>query len=378
VVVTCPGPDATEPVFGVQNMPSTDHDPSRRDQLTATWVELTIRLGVLGLLLYLSFILVRPFISIAIWSIVLTVALYPVYDWMVVQLGGRRRLAAVLLTILSLLIVIGPATWLALGLIESLRTLSERLDLSTLPLPPPPDTVKSWPVIGEPIYQYWDLASTNLRAALAKIAPQLKPFGSTLLHIAAEAGTGAVKFFVAIIVAGFLFSPGPKLVDAVRMFSRRLASGRGEEFVRLAGATIRAVSRGVIGISALQAFLAGLGLLVAGVSGVSLITSAVLILGIIQIGPSVIIIPVIIWSWTAMETSTALLFTAYMIPVSLLDNILRPLVMGRGLDTPMLIILLGVLGGTIAYGISGLFLGPIVLAVIWQLMVAWISERERA
>jgi predicted PurR-regulated permease PerM len=359
-------------------MPSTDHDPSRRDQLTATWVELTIRLGVLGLLLYLSFILVRPFISIAIWSIVLTVALYPVYDWMVVQLGGRRRLAAVLLTILSLLIVIGPATWLALGLIESLRTLSERLDLSTLPLPPPPDTVKSWPVIGEPIYQYWDLASTNLRAALAKIAPQLKPFGSTLLHIAAEAGTGAVKFFVAIIVAGFLFSPGPKLVDAVRMFSRRLASGRGEEFVRLAGATIRAVSRGVIGISALQAFLAGLGLLVAGVSGVSLITSAVLILGIIQIGPSVIIIPVIIWSWTAMETSTALLFTAYMIPVSLLDNILRPLVMGRGLDTPMLIILLGVLGGTIAYGISGLFLGPIVLAVIWQLMVAWISERERA
>ena len=359
-------------------MPSTDHDPSRRDQLTATWVELTIRLGVLGLLLYLSFILVRPFISIAIWSIVLTVALYPVYDWMVVQLGGRRRLAAVLLTILSLLIVIGPATWLALGLIESLRTLSERLDLSTLPLPPPPDTVKSWPVIGEPIYQYWDLASTNLRAALAKIAPQLKPFGSTLLHIAAEAGTGAVKFFVAIIVAGFLFSPGPKLVDAVRMFSRRLASGRGEEFVRLAGATIRAVSRGVIGISALQAFLAGLGLLVAGVSGVSLITSAVLILGIIQIGPSVIIIPVIIWSWTAMETSTTLLFTAYMIPVSLLDNILRPLVMGRGLDTPMLIILLGVLGGTIAYGISGLFLGPIVLAVIWQLMVAWISERERA
>jgi predicted PurR-regulated permease PerM len=359
-------------------MPSTDHDPSRRDQLTATWVELTIRLGVLGLLLYLSFILVRPFISIAIWSIVLTVALYPVYDWMAVQLGGRRRLAAVLLTILSLLIVIGPATWLALGLIESLRTLSERLDLSTLPLPPPPDTVKSWPVIGEPIYQYWDLASTNLRAALAKIAPQLKPFGSTLLHIAAEAGTGAVKFFVAIIVAGFLFSPGPKLVDAVRMFSRRLASGRGEEFVRLAGATIRAVSRGVIGISALQAFLAGLGLMVAGVSGVSLITSAVLILGIIQIGPSVIIIPVIIWSWTAMETSTALLFTAYMIPVSLLDNILRPLVMGRGLDTPMLIILLGVLGGTIAYGISGLFLGPIVLAVIWQLMVAWISERERA
>ena len=121
-------------------MHSDDHDPSSRDQFTATWIEVTIRLGVLGLLLYLSFILVRPFISIVIWSVVLTVALYPVYNWMVDHLGGRRRLAAVLLTILSLLIVIGPATWLALGLIDSLRTLSERLDLSTLMLPPPPDT----------------------------------------------------------------------------------------------------------------------------------------------------------------------------------------------------------------------------------------------
>ena len=116
----------------------------------------------------------------------------------------------------------------------------------------------------------------------------------------------------------------------------------------------------------------------AGIPGASLITSAVLILGIIQIGPSIVIIPLIIWSWTAMETMPALLFTAYMIPVNLLDNILRPLVMARGLDTPMLIILIGVLGGTISYGITGLFLGPIVLAVIWELLVAWMRERESA
>ena len=121
------------------------------------------------------------------------------------------------------------------------------------------------------------------------------------------------------------------LVDAVKLFSRRLASGRGEGFVLLAVATIRAVSRGVIGISALQAFLAGLGLMAAGIPGASLITSAVLILRIIQIGPSIILIPVIIWTWTAMETTTALLFTAYMIPVNMLDNILKPIVMGRGL-----------------------------------------------
>jgi predicted PurR-regulated permease PerM len=263
-----------------------------------------------------------------------------------------------------------------LGLIDSIRTLSDRLDLSPLVLPQPPEWVADWPLIGDQIYQFWVLASDNFHAALAKIAPHLKPIGSSLLNIAAEAGTGALKFFIAIIIAGFLYSPGPALADSIKAFARRLNAERGEEFVRLAGVTIRTVSRGVVGISALQAFFAGLGLMAAGIPGASLITSAVLILGIIQIGPSIVIIPLIIWSWTAMETTTALLFTAYMIPVSLLDNILRPLVMARGLNTPMLVILIGVIGGTISYGITGLFLGPIILAVIWELLKAWTKENE--
>src|SRR5215218_3409171 len=149
-------------------------DASHGDRLTATWVELGIRLGVLAFLLYWAFILVRPFITIAIWSIVLTVAVDPVYEWIAARLGGRRRLAALLLTVLSLLIVIGPATWLIWGLIDSLNTLSERLDPTALVLPPPPSGVKSWPVIGEPIYDFWQLASTNLHAALARVTPQLK------------------------------------------------------------------------------------------------------------------------------------------------------------------------------------------------------------
>jgi predicted PurR-regulated permease PerM len=359
-------------------MSSADHDSVGRDRLTATWVELAIRLGVLGLLLFFSFTLIRPFITIAIWSVVLTVALYPVYDWMAGRLGGSRRLAALLLTILNLLIVIGPATWLTLGLIDSIRNLSEHLDLSALTLPPPPHAVKTWPIIGASIYQFWDLASTNFQAALAKTSPLLKPVGGILLGVAEGAGIGVVKFFIAIVLAGFLFSPAPSLVNAILLFSRRLASGRGERFVQLAGATIRAVSRGVIGVSALQAFLAGVGLVAAGIPGAGLITSAVLILGIIQIGPSIVLVPIVIWSWIAMDPTTAVLITIYLIPVSLLDNILRPLVMARGLDTPMLIILIGVLGGTVSYGITGLFLGPIVLAVIWELLVAWTRERESA
>jgi predicted PurR-regulated permease PerM len=285
-------------------------------------------------------------------------------------------LAAALVTILSLLVIVGPASWLALGLVDSVRLIAERLDLANLTIPPPASSVKEWPLIGEPIYQFWDLASTNLSAALAQILPQLKPLGSSLLRIGADTGLGIIMFLVSIIVAGFLFSPGPAIVEAVKKFARRLNPTRGEEFVDQAGATIRAVSRGVIGISVLQALLAGIGLMVAGIPQASLITFAVLVLGIIQIGPSIVIIPVIIWSWTFMDTKSALLFTAYMVPVNLLDNLLRPLVMGRGLKTPMLVILIGVIGGTLAYGITGLFLGPIILAVIWELFVSWIEDEK--
>jgi predicted PurR-regulated permease PerM len=349
---------------------------SGSEQTTSSFIEVAIRLGALALLLYWSLLLVSPFISIVIWSAVLSVALYPAFEWISLRLGGHRRLAAALVTILSLLVIVGPASWLALGLVDSVRLIAERLDLANLTIPPPSSSVKEWPLIGEPIYQFWDLASTNLSAALAQILPQLKPLGSSLLRIGADTGLGIIMFLVSIIVAGFLFSPAPTIVEAVKKFARRLNPTRGEEFVDQAGATIRAVSRGVIGISVLQALLAGIGLMVAGIPQASLITFAVLVLGIIQIGPSIVIIPVIIWSWTFMDTKSALLFTAYMVPVNLLDNLLRPLVMGRGLKTPMLVILFGVIGGTLAYGITGLFLGPIILAVIWELFVSWIDDEK--
>jgi predicted PurR-regulated permease PerM len=342
------------------------------------FVALAIRLVALGLLVYAALVLIRPFVTIILWSVILTVALYPLYEWITHRLGGRRRLAGAAITALNLLVVIGPATWLVLGLIDSIRRISERLDLSNLTIPAPPESMKDWPVIGPRVYEFLDLASTNLMAAADKTVPMLKPVAGYSLGVAANAGVGVLMFFAAIIVSGFLFAPAPALVAAVTSFSRRLALRRGAELVDLAGATIRSVSRGIVGVSALQALLAGIGLVVAGVPGTSLITSGVLILGIVQIGPSILVIPVIIWAWFLMEPTTAFLFTAYMLPVNLMDNVLRPLVMGRGLKTPVLVILIGVIGGTLAYGIVGVFLGPIILAVIWELLVAWIHDGAEA
>jgi predicted PurR-regulated permease PerM len=336
-------------------------------------VEPVLRIAALGLLIYACVLFLLPFISIIVWSVVLAVALYPVFKWISVRLGGRPRLAAALVTLLGLIVVIGPATWLTLGLIESVRAVYDHFDLSKVSLPAPPAGVKAWPLIGEQLYQFWDRASTNVTSVLTELAPYLKPVGATLLSIAGDAGVGFLKLLGAVVIAGFMFPAGPSLAEAARKVARRLASD-GDALVELAAATIRNISVGVVGISALQAVLVGPALIVAGIPGSSLVTSAVLILGIIQVGPSIVLIPLVIWSWFVMEPVKALIFSGYLVPVGLLDNVLRPIVMGRGLAIPMPVILLGVLGGTIAAGITGLFLGPIVLAVIWQLLVPWLRE----
>ncbi len=347
---------------------------STRNINSARIFELAIRLSVLGLLIYLSFTLISPFLTIAIWSAVIAVALYPLYCKFVDILKGRRKLAAALLTIVSYLVVLGPASWLVLGLLDGLTSLYARADISDVLFPRPGDTVKDWPLVGEHIFKFWSLAADNFGSALKFVAPQLRQVASGLMQIVTSAGIAALTFFIAIAVAGFLYAPAPTIVETMKSIARKLDTERGEEFLRLSAASIRAVSRGVIGISAVQAFFAGLGLIAAGIPSATIIMSAVLILGIIQLGPSIILVPLVVWSWWQMDTMHALLFTAYMIPVSLMDNVLRPLVMGRGLRTPTLIVLIGVIGGTISYGITGLFLGPIILAVIWELLKAWTQD----
>jgi predicted PurR-regulated permease PerM len=167
------------------------------------------------------------------WSVVLAVALYPVFNWVANALGGRRRLAAALITILLLLVVFGPVTWLALDLIEVPRVIYARLDSGATFIPPPMETVKSWPLIGEPVFQFWELASTNLTGAIVKIAPHLKPLGGTLLGAAGSVGAAILQFLASVVIAGFLLSPGPILVEAVAAFLHRRVSRRGSEFMQL-------------------------------------------------------------------------------------------------------------------------------------------------
>src|ERR1700724_265124 len=294
-----------------------------------TFIVPVIRIVCLAGLVFWSCLLLQPFLSIIIWSVIFAVALYPVFDWLAGRLGGHRWLAAAAITIFSLILIFGPVTWLGVSLGDNLRTLYARLADGSLTIPPPYESVQTWPFVGEEIYQIWYLASTNIKALLGEWADQLKVIGSSVLAIAGTAGLDLVKFIIGIFVSGFLFVPGPDLVESVKSAMRRIATDRTEEFVALTGATIRNVSRGVIGVSALQALLAGIGLLVAGVPAAGLLSFLVLLFGIIQVGPWVILVPVIIWSWFALAKTAAVIFTIYMLPVMLLDNVLRPLVMAR-------------------------------------------------
>lgn len=340
-------------------------------------IQLAVRLALLALLVYWSFVVMQPFVPILAWSVVLAVALYPVFSWLTALLGDRAKLAATILTLINLGIVIGPATWLGLGAIDGVREFAAQLAAGTLTIPSPPAGIKEWPIIGTQLYGLWEQASTNLRALLVQLAPHLTPFAGTMLGWAGDAGMGTLKFLVAVALTGFLFPTGPRLVAATRHFLSRVVPERSADFVALAGATIRSVAQGVIGIAVAQAFMIGIILKLADVPRAGFLAFLVMMLGILQIGAAVVVIPILIWLWFTKPFAAALVITLCILPVSLADNVLKPIVMGRGLTTPALVIFLGVIGGTLAHGIVGLFIGPIILAVAWELLTAWVHDSEK-
>ena len=335
-------------------------------------IQLAIRLGLLAFLIYWTFVLIRPFVPILAWSIVLAVALFPVFNLLSRLLGGRPKLAAAILTVVNLGIVIGPATWLGLSAVEGVKELAASLGAGNLVVPSPPQVVKNWPLIGPQLHELWTQASNNIRAVLRELAPHLKPLAGILLGLAGNAGVGTLKFLLSVALAGFLFPYGSQLVAAGRSFLYRIVPEQSEHFLELAGATIRAVSQGVIGVAIIQSLLAGIGFKLAGVPGAGLLAFAVMLLAIVQIGAAIVLLPVIIWIWIDKDFTTALPLTLFFVVVGILDNVLKPLVMGRGLTTPTLVIFIGVIGGTLAHGIVGLFIGPIILSLAWELAVAWI------
>jgi predicted PurR-regulated permease PerM len=337
-------------------------------------INLVIRLFCLGLLFFWCFLLIRPFVTVLLWGGILAIAWFPIFLWLKSLLGGRANLAAVLRTLLCIGIIVGPVSAIAAILAGNLRTLAEHLATGGLVVPPPPASVAGWPVIGERLVTLWGQASANIGEFAGRFEPQLQQLAKTSLSIAASTGVTVLKFLVSIIIAGALTLDARNQSHWLTRFSERLAPGRGLALLKLSTTTVRNVSRGILGIAAIQSLLVGIGFVVAGIPAAGVLTLLCLLLAIIQIGPGLVVIPTLIFAWTTMEPSRALLLTLWMIPAMLVDNFLKPVLMARGLPVPMVVILVGVFGGVVAYGIIGLFVGPVLLGLAYELIRVWIGE----
>jgi predicted PurR-regulated permease PerM len=335
-------------------------------------VDAAIKIGLVALLTVWCLEIVRPFMLPLIWGAIIAIASYPGFVRLERRLGGHTRLAAILWTIVGLILVLGPIGTLAGVLVENVHSLATKLRAEGLHVPAPPDAVATWPLVGEPAHRFWALASTNLGAALAQIQTQIRAFSVLLLAAIASAGLGMLQFVIAVIIAGLLLPQAEGGARAAHAVATRLAGERGPGLVTLAEATIRSVARGVLGTAMIQALLAGAGLVAAGVPAAGLLAFVCLILCTVQIGPGIVLVPAMIYLFWHGETMTAILFTAWSIPVMVLDNVLKPYLMRRGVQLPTVIILVGVIGGLLAYGMIGVFLGPVIIALGYELLRAWV------
>jgi len=350
-------------------------DISRDGQsFDARFTDLVIRLTIVGFFAYLSLTLLAPFAIMVIWAVILAVALYPAFSGLRRLLGGRGGLAAAAITLLGLLIVVVPLGAVTVNVAETTVELVSKFENQTVAVPRPPESVREWPVIGEKVHAAWSLASVNLEATVKRFGPPLLQAAGTIVGKIAGIGFGMLGFAVSVLIPLFLPPPPPRGAILLTPPPRRIAADRGARFVDLAGATIRNISRGVIGVAVLQALLTGLILTLFNVPAAGVAAFLVLIFCIVQVGPVPVLLPVIIWAWAARDTGPALLLTVLLIPIPVIDNVLKPILMARGLSTPMLVILLGVIGGTVTYGLIGLFLGPILLGIFYELLMAWMRN----
>ncbi len=354
-------------------------DPAAADSaFVERALEAAIRIGLVFLLISWCFTIVRPFVIPIVWGIIIAVAAYPGYQWLQEKFRCRAAPAAVLFTLFMLLIVIAPTLMLSGTLVTTVKLLAEDLTVhGTLTIPPPAESIGSWPLIGEPLHSFWNLASENIQAALKQIAPQIRVVGKWLLATAAGAGFGILQFVFAIIIAGVLMphaTGGDRIAHAI---AARLAGKQRTDLIELVKKTIRSVASGILGVALIQSLLAGLGFMVAGVPAAGFWALLCLLLGVAQIGIIVVLVPVIIYLFNTADTMTAVGFLVWSIPVGLIDNILKPILLARGVKTPMVIIFMGAIGGFLSSGIIGLFVGAVLLALSYELFMLWLGEMPR-
>ena len=348
--------------------------PSGNNNYVGKSLEVTIKVGLaLGLIVW-CFMILKPFFMITLWGVILAVAIYPLFRWLKQKLGNRGILASILVTVFLLLLILLPVILLGGSLANAVDYLKESLIAGKSIIPPPADSVKTWFLVGPSLFNLWQNASDDLAGFAVEHKDQLQKGLSFFISGLTNAGIGILLFIVSIIISGVFLVFTDKGADATRKIAVRLMGERGIGIVADAEVTVRNVARGILGVAFIQAFLVGIGFIVAGIPGAGLWALISFALAVIQIGVGPVVIVGIIYAFIKLSTLTAILFTAYCVIPLVIDNILKPILLGRKAPAPMLVVFLGAIGGFISFGAIGLFVGAVVLSLGYKLFLIWLNE----
>jgi len=344
-------------------------------------MDVLIRAGLVLALAVLCYLIFFPFLHLMVWALILAVTLYPLHQRVAQRMGGKQGLAATLLVLLAIALIVVPAAVLMNSLGDSVHRLVGDVQNNTLEIPAPPDSVAAWPVVGKQAHSMWSQAHADLPALVQSMQPKLGELAKAALGFVAGIAGGLLLFVAALIIAGIIiaFGQGGER-GSLAIFRRVVGDARGAEFAELSTATIRAVAQGVIGVAFIQAIIVGLCLLFAGVPWAGALAAIVLVLGIAQVPALIVTLPAIAYIWVsgAYGTGEAVLHSVLLFAAGMTDNVLKPLMLGRGVEAPMPVILLGALGGMAAAGILGMFVGATLLALGYQIFMGWVAADSAA
>lgn len=346
--------------------------------MTRNLLDVLIRAGLITVLAITCYEIFQPFLSLMLWGLILGVTLYPLHCRLRERFGRRDGPVATLIVVVALLLLMVPVYLLGVSMVESAHGALDMMKGGSWHIPPPNASVAEWPLVGQPLFQFWQQASVDLTSMVKQLVPHLQGMGMTLLGKLAGVGVGFLLFLAALVVAGIFMAYGESgQRSAVQIATRISGPERGPQIAQLCTATIRAVAQGVVGIAFIQMLLVGVGFVLMGIPGAGLLALVVLLLGIMQLPVLLITLPVIGYVFATEGVSAAtVVFAIYSFVAGMADNVLKPLLLGRGVDVPMPVVLIGALGGMVSGGIIGLFIGPVLLAVGYMLFWHWVDQSQ--
>jgi predicted PurR-regulated permease PerM len=356
-------------------------DSELEQRLSSRLLDVLIRAGLIAVLAVLCYRIFSPFLTLMVWAVILAVTMYPLQQRLARKLGGKQGRASTLLILLCVLVIVLPTALLMSSFGDSIRGFIEAVRNNTLSVPVPRESVKGWPVVGPRVYAAWSQAHSDLPGLVQNMQPKVGELARKGLSVVAGIGLDLLLFLASLVIAGILMAYGESGSRASRAILSRVSDPvRGERFAGLSAATIRTVAQGVLGVAFIQSLLIGLILLVAGVPWAGVLSAIALVLAIAQIPTLLVTLPAIAYLWMSGQYGTvaAILYTVILLVAGLIDNVLKPLFLGRGVDAPMPVILLGALGGMAADGILGMFVGATLLALGYQIFMGWVANGPEA